>query len=148
MKNGLTVQIAAVVGAVLLAGSPAHAEEGKVAVTCDVVLASNQGTVIDPPSLASMMDKFKQKGLSFSSFRRLSTAKLFLEKGKGAEVSLPAGRKATLVLEGMKEGTAQVSVSVEKLVKTTYALGRTGSLFINSGEHEGGQLVLVLSPAL
>jgi len=130
---------------VLLTSFATFAAEPKVRVTAEVILASNQGNTIDPPGLVRMKNQFSQKGFAFSSYRRLSSEKLVLVR-KGVEIKLPNLRTATLRLEDMKGGTATVKVEISGLASTTLTLGREGSLFQHAGDHEGGQLILVLSP--
>ena len=62
------------------------------------------------------------------------------------ELKLPNQRTATLRLDGMKAGVATVRVEISDLSRTTMTMGREGSLFQHAGDHEGGQLILVLSP--
>ncbi len=126
---------------VLLTSAVSFAAEPKVRVTAEVILASNQGNTIDPPGLVRMKNQFSQKGFAFSSYRRLSSEKLALVRKQ-----LPNLRTATLRLEDMKGGTATVKVEISGLASTTLTLGREGSLFQHAGDHEGGQLILVLSP--
>ena len=54
------------VAAVLFA-APAVWAQAKVDVSADVVLASNNGSTIDPPELAKMKDQFMKSGLAFTS---------------------------------------------------------------------------------
>ena len=129
----------------------AQAQE-KVDVQAEVVLASNDGTEIAPPHLSKMKDEFARSGIKFTSWKRQSEQKVSLEKGKARDVSLPDGRKASLALEKLQDGSAFVRVSIptkdprRKLVDTVYQLGRQGSVFIRAGDHGGGVLILVLSP--
>jgi hypothetical protein len=111
-----------------------------------VVLASNEGTGVDPPSLAPMKDKFLKEGFAFTSFKQLKEQKLVLVKGRPAEVKLPNGVTVTLKLEAVDNGVAKVRVRVPP-TDTTYSLGREGSVFIGGGHHEKGTLVFVLSPS-
>ena len=132
-----------VMALVALIPALALAEE-KVEVMAEVVLASNKGTGVDP-ELAKMKDKFAQSGLSFSSFKRLEGKKLTLLRQRAAQMTLPNKQIASFKLEDIKEGTAHVKVDVASL-HTTVALGREGSVFIQGGDHDGGKLVIVLSP--
>jgi hypothetical protein len=124
--------------------SQARAEDA-VAVRAEVVHASNQGNAIDPPELAKMKDTFSKSGFSFTSYKRLSEQRLSLKKGAPQSVSLPNGKKATLKLESIEAGTARIGVEAPP-VKTTLSLGKHGSLFQQVGQHQGGHLILVLSP--
>lgn len=131
--------------AVALVSAGAFAEEPRVRITAEVILASNKGTAIDPPALAKMKDQFSEKGFAFTSYRRLSTEKLSLRR-KPVELKLPNRHVATLKVDEMKAGTATIRVDISQLASTTLTLGREGSLFQHAGDFEGGQLILVLSP--
>lgn len=132
--------------AVAFLGSAARADEKKVEVVAEVVHVSKTGTEINPPKLAEMKAKFDAQGLAFTSYKRISEQKLTLEQGKPASLTLPNKKTAQLQLDGVKDGTAQVSVQIAPFSKVQYQLGREGSLFIDAGWHQGGKLVLVLSP--
>jgi hypothetical protein len=125
--------------------SAAFAAE-QVEVLAEVVLASNQGEAIDPPELAKMKDVFSRSGFSFTSYKRLWTDKLTLKLKQAVEVKLPNQKTATLKLEAIENGSAKVQIEIKKLVSTTLRLGREGSLFQQAGDHQGGKLILVLSP--
>lgn len=131
----------------LLAASAAAAQE-VVKVRADVVLAMKEGDTDDPPSLGAMKQKMQKSGLTaFTSLKRLSSQELGLALNKEQTLKLPNDRKATVKLEKLKEDSAHIRASVEKLFDGIgYKLGREGSLFINAGGHQGGTLVLVLSP--
>jgi hypothetical protein len=141
---------AAVLVLTLAVGLDARAED-KVSVHAEVVLASNQGDAIDPAQLVKMKEEFARSGIAYSSWVRKSEAKVTLARGQPQDVTLPDGRKAALALESIKDGSAFVRVSIpenprRKLVDAVYQLGRQGSVFIRAGDHEGGVLILVLSP--
>jgi hypothetical protein len=121
----------------------AMADEPKVEVMAEVVLASTEGNVIDPPSLAAMKEKFAQKA-KYTSFKRLSQEKIAVSAKAGASVKLPNQKIATFKLEELKEGSAKVRVSVPP-ISTLYTVGREGSLYQAAGKHSGGDLWLVLS---
>jgi hypothetical protein len=126
-----------------LAGA-AWAEDAHVQIHADVVLMSNQGNDVDP-SLVIMKDTFTREGFSFHSFKRLSSQKVALSSQKATELALPNHKKAMLRVDSVHRGGANVSVKVGA-VNTTYTLGQEGSVFINFGHQNGGELVLVLSP--
>ena len=129
----------------LFASAVSLAAEPKVRVNAEVILASNNGNTVDPPTLARMKNQFSQKGFAFTSYGRLSSEKLSL-KHEPVELKLPNQRTATLRLDAMKGGVATVRVDISNLSSTTLTMGREGSLFQHAGDHDGGQLILVLSP--
>jgi hypothetical protein len=140
--------------AAALAALPVIASgEEQVQVQAEVVLASNRGSIMDPPSLEKMKQQFSQKGFAFTSYRRLSGEKLTLKKKKPVEVRLPNRRTATVRLDGINQGTASLEIIISQdpsnvvIASTVLTLGREGSLFQHAGDYDGGQLILVLSPS-
>ena len=129
----------------LFASGVAWAAEPKVRINAEVILASNNGNTVDPPALAGMKNQFSQKGFAFTSYRRLSSEKLSLKR-EPVELKLPNQRTATLRLDAMKGDVATVRVDISDLSSTTLTMGREGSVFQHAGEHDGGQLILKLSP--
>lgn len=125
--------------------SRAEGDELKVKLQVNVVHVSNQGTHVDE-GLAPMKEAFSRQHFLFTSFRLLTSQRVTLHGRRPEEVALPNKRKAKLSLLGIASGTAKVTVSVEKGPEVTYELGREGSVFINTGRHQGGELVLMLSP--
>lgn len=140
--------------AAAIAAIPAMASaEEQVQVQAGVVLASNRGSTMDPPSLEQMKQQFTQKGFAFTSFRRLSEEKLTLKKKKPVEIKLPNQRTATVRLDGINQGIASVEIIISQdpsnvvIASTILTLGREGSVFQHAGDYDGGQLILALSPA-
>ncbi len=133
-------------GLVLLLIPCAALAQAKVDVQAETVLVSNKDSTIDPPELAKLKDNFLKNGLAFTSYRRLKTAKLSLEQGKPSKLDLPNRKTVTVRLDSLKDGTARLQVEVPPLSQTM-TLGREGSVSMVAGDHDGGKLVLVLSPA-
>ena len=65
---------------------------------------------------------------------------------KPSALKLPNGVEATLAVEGLKDDVATLRVKVPP-ADATYKLGKKGSLYVQAGAHDGGDLWLVLSPA-
>jgi hypothetical protein len=129
--------------AALLLAVPATAEN-HVALSADVVQASNEGTGVDA-GLEKMREQFAKSGIVYKSYRRLSHEALQLAQGKSVEVRLPNNKTATLTLLSLKGSQSEVSVSLPP-VQTTYILGREGSVYLQAGPHATGVLILVLTP--
>lgn len=124
----------------------AQAQEQKVQLQVEVVLASNKGDTVDPPDLAKMKETFRKQNFSFTSFKRLSLETLEVDAQKPTEVRLPNGVNASLKLLNLKEGIATVRVDIPKLSAMDVELGRQSSVYQKAGKHVGGELILVLSP--
>ncbi len=129
----------------LFLSSAALAEDPKVEVNAQIILASNEGQGVEPATLAPMKDKFRKEGFSFTSFKELKSQKLVLVKNHPSEVRLPNNKVATLTLEDVVAGAARIHVRLAPN-DVSYTLGREGSVFIEGGHHLNGTLVLVLSP--
>jgi hypothetical protein len=124
----------------------AHAQEQKVKLQVEVVLASSKGDVVDPPELAQMKETFRKQNFNFTSFKRLSLDTVEVDAQKPTEVRLPNGVNASLKLLGLKEGIATVRVEIPRQSGVDVELGRQGSVYQKAGRHVGGELILVLSP--
>lgn len=130
----------------VLAPVAAHAQEQKVKIQVEVVLASNKGDTVEPPELAQMKETFRKQNFSFTSFKRLQLETLELSAAKPTEVRLPNGVNASLKLLALKEGIATVRVDIPQQSGVDVELGRQGSVYQKAGKHVGGELILVLSP--
>src|SRR5690606_6647801 len=107
---------------VLLATSaPALADEAKVTVEVETVLASLKGNTIDPPTLKAMQAKMAKK-VKYGSLKRLSLEKVELATGKPHTFKLSNGADASLSLEKMEKDVATVRVKVGA-VDTAFDLG-------------------------
>lgn len=134
----------------LLTGATAFADEPKVEVNSEVVLASNEGNTIDPPQLAQLKGELDKAGAKFTSLKRISHEKVTVQKGKPAAVKLPDGRAAQLSLREIKDGVATIDVSVPQPsgapLTATYTPSKKGSLTLPAGQFGNGTLVIRLSP--
>ncbi len=130
---------------VLAVGFSAQAAGPRFEVDVEVVHASNAGSSVDP-ALEPMRDKFAKSGINYHSYHRLSDETRALVAGAPSRLALPNGSTVTLTLLGVDKGRARVALSVPP-VKSVVELGGEGSVFVQAGAHEGGMLVLVLSPA-
>lgn len=135
-----------VVLGLLLAPLVASAQDEKVKVQVEVVLASSKGTAVEPAELSAMKETFQKQNFNFTSFKRLSQETVEVGSKQATEVRLPNGVNATLRLLRLKEGIATVRVDIPRLSAMDVELGRQGSVYQKAGKHVGGELILVLSP--
>jgi hypothetical protein len=131
-------------GLVLFNAAGALAAEPTQAVWVSVVLASNKNAETDA-ALMHMKQKFSAKGITYQSYKRLSSEQFTLSKGKSAQEKLPNGKTATLRLEELKGHRATLRVTVPP-IDSAYELGRDGSLFMLVGQQGEDALIMVLSP--
>lgn len=115
-----------------------------VKVKADVVLAKLEPGSFEPESLRAMQKAFEKK-VTYGSLKQLSTQTVSLVAARPVVLPLTAGKKAELSLEALKADVAQLRVKVPP-TDTVYTLGKQGSLYVQAGTHEGGDLWLVLSP--
>lgn len=126
------------------AGAQDKGAEQKLKVEVAVVLASSNGTEVDP-SLQHMKQSF-QKSFNFTSFKRLSQQSLEVSSKRPTEVKLPNGVNVSLRLLKLQEDKATLRVEVPQLSAVEVDLGRSGSVYRRVGPHVGGELILVFSP--
>jgi hypothetical protein len=124
---------------------PALAEDARVAVQVETVVASLKGNTIDPPTLKAMQEAMSSK-VKYGSLKRLAVDKPVLESGKVHTMKLSNGTEATLSLEKIEKDVATVRVKTPS-VETTYSTGKKGSLYAPAGKQGEDDLWLVLSPA-
>ncbi|WP_208723321.1 hypothetical protein [Corallococcus llansteffanensis] len=140
--------VLAVLCAVALTLGPAVAlaQDAKVKVQVEVVLASNKGTAVEPAELNKMKEAFQKQNFSFTSFKRMSLDTVEVAAPKPTEVKLPNGTNASLQLLGMKDGIATLRVIIPNQSSVEVELGRQGAVYQKAGKHVGGDLILVLVP--
>ena len=92
----------------------ARAQNQKVQVQAEVVLASNKGSEVEPPELAKMKEQFQKQNFNFTSFKRLSLQVLEVSAKKPTELKLPNGTNASLAAVGHKDGIATVRVDIPR----------------------------------
>lgn len=115
----------------------------KVTVQADVVQAKVTGDKLEPPSLKAMQLALSKRQ-HYGTLVRLSTSKLELSSAP-TMLKLPNAKEAALSVEALKDDVATVKVKLPP-ADTTYKLGRQGSLYVQAGPHDDGEMWLVLSP--
>jgi len=138
--------VLAILGVGLMLPGAARAQDDKVQVQAEVVLASKKGSEVEPPELAKMKEQFQKQNFNFTSFKRLSLQVLEVNAAKPTELKLPSGTNASLQLLGMKDGIATVRVAIPRQPTLDVELGRQGAVYQKAGKYVGGELILVLSP--
>ena len=117
------------------------AAEPTVSVQADVVFASQAKGTVDP-SLAEMQKTLATK-VNYQTLKKLSTRTLVLT-AKAQPLELPNKKTAVLSLESLKKDEATEHLELPP-TRATYTLARDKSLYVQAGDHESGQLWLVLS---
>ena len=118
------------------------AAENQVSVQADVVFASTAPGKVEP-ELAAMqatLEKSAKGTVKYLTMKKLSANKVVLP----ATVTLPNQKTAELKLETLKDGVATLRVKVAP-TEATYKLAREKSFYLQAGQHDGGDVWLVLS---
>jgi hypothetical protein len=131
-----------VLAVALLSASFALADDPKVPVQAEVVFASTEAGTIDP-SLVKMRDTLAPK-VKYLTLKKLDSRKLVLVKNKAETIALPNAKTAELSLDKVENDVATVKVKVPP-TEATYKLAHEKVLYVQGGEHKGGQVWLLLS---
>lgn len=132
----------ALVAAVVTLASAAFAADPEVPVQADVVFASTAPGVVDP-SLTKMRDAMASK-VKYLTLRKVDAKTLKLANGKAEAMALPNKKTAELTLQSVQNNVATVKVKLPP-TEAVYQLAREKVLYVQGGDHEGGQLWLLLS---
>ena len=131
------------VGAVVFSLSfAALAAEPAVTVQADVVYASTAAGTVDP-ALTKMRDQMAPK-VKYQTMKKLDAKKLELVQNQMQVIALPNQKNAELTLQQLKENVATVKVKTPS-VETVYTLAKDKTLSAPAGQHDGGDLWLVVS---
>jgi len=125
-----------------MSASFALAEDPKVPVQAEVVFASTEAGTVDP-ALVKMRDTLAPK-VKYLTLKKLDSRKLVLVKNKIETIALPNAKTAELSLDKVENDVATVKVKVPP-TDATYKLAREKVLYVQGGEHKGGQVWLLLS---
>ena len=134
----------------LLSFSPgsATAESGSpVTVDVGVVLASHDGSTVDP-QLSSIQDKLRSM-VNYSSYRMLDRQKRPLEVGQTGEFPLPGNRSLRVTPSPSRGEKVRLAVQIteggKNLIATTLGLSRGGMVLVGGPSYQKGVLILILS---
>ncbi len=128
--------------AVVTFGAVALAADPEVPVQADVVFASTAPGTVEP-SLVKMRDAMASK-VTYLTLRKLESRTLSLAKDKAQSLQLPNKKTAELLLTTVQNNVATVKVKVPP-TEAVYQLAREKVLYVQGGEHDGGQVWLLLS---
>jgi hypothetical protein len=139
---------AIVLFAVLLAAAGAEsAFAGSVNVDIGIVVASNQGTSVDP-SLSALRSKL-QSMFNYSSYRMLDRAKRTLAVGETGDFVLPGGRSMRVTPAPAPANKVRLAVQMmegdRNLLTTTLGLSRGGMVLVGGPPYRSGVLILLIS---
>jgi hypothetical protein len=139
---------ATVLLAVLLAAVGAEAASaGSVSVDIGMVVASNQGTSIDP-ALSALRAKL-QSMFNYSSYKMLDRAKRTLAVGETGDFVLPGGRSMRVTPVPAPANKVRLAVQImegdRNLLTTTLGLSRGGMVLVGGPPYRSGVMILLIS---
>jgi len=121
--------------------------DSPVAVDVGVVLASNEGTTMDP-ALSSIRNQL-QSMFTYSSYRMVDRLSRTLNVGETGDFGLP-GNRSMRVTPAPSEGTkvrlaVQIMEEDRNILTTTLGLKRGGMVLVGGPAYQKGVLILIIS---
>ena len=122
--------------------SPSLAAAAGVTVQVRIILASNDGSGVDPAlgGLAAKLSRFK-----FNSYKLLSVKSIAVEPPGGGSVPLPGGKTLQITKTKRAKKRVIMNVSVADVVSTRVSLKKNGNVILGGIDHGGGELILAIS---
>lgn len=141
-KRGVFLRILAAGFLALFLVSPPLAAAAEVTVEVRIILASNDGSGVDPAlgALAAKLSRFK-----FNSYKLLSVKSITVEPPGGGSVPLPGGKTLRISETERAKKRVKMNVSVAGVVSTRVSLKKKGNVILGGIDHGGGELILAIS---
>lgn len=125
----------------------AASPDSPVGIDVGVVVASNEGTAMDP-ALSSLKDKLSSM-FSYSSYRMVDRLKRTLAVGETGEFGLPGNRSMRVTPVPAKGDKVRLAVQITEgsrnLLTTTLGLTRGGMVLVGGPPYQQGVLILIIS---
>jgi len=129
------------------AGSAAAPAGPSVTVDLGVVLASQEGTTMDP-ALSSIQDKLRSM-FNYTAYRMLDRQRKSLSVGETEVFPLPGNRSMTVTPSPSRGKKVRLAVEIREggknLIATTLGLSRGGMVLVGGPSYKGGVLILLIS---
>jgi hypothetical protein len=121
--------------------------DAPVAIDVGVVVASNEGTTMDP-ALSSIQNKL-QSMFNYTSYRMVDRLKRTLSVGDTGDFRLPGNRSMRATPVPAKENKVRLDVQImegdRNILSTTLGLTRGGMVLVGGPSHQKGVLILIIS---
>lgn len=147
LRPGILLPAIVALALLLAAAAAGSASPDTVTVDVGVVLASNEGNVIDP-SLAALRNKL-QSMFNYTSYRLLERKRHTYPVGETANFQLPGGRRmrVTPVPADAKKVRLDVRITEDgrNVLTTTLVLSRGGMVLVGGPPYQSGVLILLIS---
>ncbi len=146
-KPGGCLLAIACIALLLFAHTVVASPASPVAVDVGVVLASNEGTTMDP-ALSSIRNQL-QSMFTYSSYRMVDRLGRTLNVGETGDFKLP-GNRSMRVTPVPSEGTrvrlaVQIMEGDRNILTTTLGLKRGGMVLVAGPTYQKGVLILIIS---
>lgn len=146
-KPGRRLPAIAFLALVLLAQPVVASPDAPVAVDVGVVVASNEGSTMDP-ALSSIRDKL-QSMFNYSSYRMIDRLKRSLSVGETGNFVLPGNFSMRATPVPSKANKVRLDVQImegnKNLLSTTLGLSRGGMVLVGGPSYQKGVLILIIS---
>ena len=137
----------AFIALILFAHNVVASPDAPVAIDVGVVVASNEGTTMDP-ALSSIRNKLKSM-FNYSSYRMVDRLKRTLSVGETGDFGLPGNRSMRATPVPAKGNKVRLAVQImegdRNLLSTTLGLTRGGMVLVGGPSYQKGVLILIIS---
>lgn len=146
-RPGNSLPAIAFIGLLLFAHTVVASPDAPVAIDVGVVLASHEGTTMDP-ALSSIRNKL-QSMFNYSSYRMVDRLNRTLSVGETGEFGLPGNRSMRVTPVPAKGNKVRLAVQImegeRNLLSTTLGLKRGGMVLVGGPSYQKGVLILIIS---
>ncbi|NNF84430.1 MAG: hypothetical protein HKM29_04660 [Deltaproteobacteria bacterium] len=137
----------AFVALILFAHTVVASPDVPVAIDVGIVVASNEGTTMDP-ALSSIQNKLKSM-FNYSSYRMVDRVVRTLSVGETGDFGLPGNRSMRATPVPAKGNKLRLAVQImegdRNLLSTTLGLTRGGMVLVGGPSYQKGVLILIIS---
>ena len=137
----------AFIALILFTHTAVASPDASVAIDVGVVVASNEGTTMDP-ALSSIQNKL-QSMFNYTSYRMVDRLKRTLAVGETGDFGLPGNRSMRATPVPAKGNKVRLAVQImegdRNLLSTTLGLTRGGMVLVGGPSYQKGVLILIIS---
>jgi len=139
--------VVAFIALFLIAQIAVASPDAPVAIDVGVVVASNEGTTMDP-ALSSIRNQL-QSMFNYSSYRMVDRLKRTLSVSETGDFGLPGNRSMRATPVPAKGNKVRLAVQImegeRNLLTTTLGLSRGGMVIVGGPSYQKGVLILIIS---
>ncbi len=146
-RPGTSLPAIVVITVLLFAHTVAASPDPPVSIDVGVVVASNDGTTMDP-ALSSIRNKL-QSMFNYTSYRMVDRLKRSLNVNETGDFGLPGHRSMRVTPVPAKGKKVRLAVQImegeRNLLTTTLGLTRGGMVLVGGPSYQKGVLILIIS---